>query len=112
MNSANPWSKIYDRIGKAAALEMLAEEAAELSQVALKCARIVRGENPTRADWDMGYRWLVEEIADVSNALDVVDEGLSNEETGPITEAINDWMTTKMNRWYKHLFGEEMPEDE
>ena len=34
-------------IGKAAMLEMLAEESAELSQAALKLARKYRGENPT-----------------------------------------------------------------
>lgn len=34
-------------IGEAAMLEMAAEEAAELTQVLLKAARIKRGENPT-----------------------------------------------------------------
>ena len=32
---------------KTAMLEQLAEEAAELSQAALKLARVLRGENPT-----------------------------------------------------------------
>ena len=38
---------MIEKIGKAAMLEQLAEEAAELSQAALKLARVLRGENPT-----------------------------------------------------------------
>lgn len=38
---------IISKIGLPATLEQLAEEAAELSQAALKVARIIRRENPT-----------------------------------------------------------------
>lgn len=103
----NPWRKIYDAIGEAAALEMLAEEAAELSAAASKLARIVRGENPTRVDRDTGYRWLIEEIADVRNALNVFCEGLPGHDRAHYEDEIDDWMQAKMTRWYRHLFREE-----
>lgn len=111
MKSANPWKRIFDTIGEAAALEMVAEEAAELSATAAKLARIVRGENPTRVDWDMGYRWLVEEIADVRNALNVFYEGLPGHDRSHYEGEIDDWMQTKMTRWYRHLFKEEEPNE-
>ena len=38
---------MIEKIGKPAMLEQLAEEAAELSQAALKLARVIRNENPT-----------------------------------------------------------------
>lgn len=38
---------MLEAIGRAAMLEQLAEEAAELAQAVLKGARIERGENPT-----------------------------------------------------------------
>lgn len=38
---------MIDAIGEPAMLEMLAEEASELTQAALKASRVLRGENPT-----------------------------------------------------------------
>ena len=38
---------MIEKIGTPAMLEQLAKEAAELSQAALKLARVLRGENPT-----------------------------------------------------------------
>lgn len=52
-------------IGKAAMLEQLAEEAAELAQAALKCARIERGENPTPVTKREAKAHLIEEFTDV-----------------------------------------------
>lgn len=40
--------KIIEEIGEAAMLEQLAEECTELAKAALKMARIIRKENPTR----------------------------------------------------------------
>ena len=39
---------VLEMIGTAALLEQLAEESAELAQAALKMARKIRNENPTR----------------------------------------------------------------
>ena len=61
---------IIDVIGKPAALEGLAEEAAELAQAALKLARKLRGENPSDANEFMCTLHLTEEIADVEWYID------------------------------------------
>ncbi len=53
-------------IGKPAMLEQLAEEAAELAQAALKCARIERGENPTPVTKREAKAHLIEEFTDVN----------------------------------------------
>jgi NTP pyrophosphatase (non-canonical NTP hydrolase) len=63
---------IVNEIGKPAALENLAEECAECAQAALKCARILRGENPTPKTWDETYEELKSEFTDVIHmALDL-----------------------------------------
>ena len=56
---------MIEKIGKAAMLEQLAEEAAELSQAALKLARVLRGENPTPVTEEKAWKHLVEEYTDV-----------------------------------------------
>ena len=61
-------------IGEAAALEMLAEECAELSQAALKLARIIRGENPTPVKEDRAICAVMEEWADVLVCSEYLDE--------------------------------------
>ena len=108
MKSANPWKRIFDTIGVASAAEMLAEEAAELSASASKYARILRGENPARMDVDEAEKKMIEEIADVFNALDVLDTGLvyGNGMHYLLTYAKRKTFK-KMTRWYRSLFGEE-----
>ena len=61
---------ILEKIGKAAMLEQLAEEAAELAHAALKYARILRDENPTPVSMDDAIANLSEEVTDVSMCLD------------------------------------------
>lgn len=56
---------IISKIGLPATLEQLAEEAAELSQAALKVARIIRRENPTPVGYCQAVDNLKEEAADV-----------------------------------------------
>ena len=112
MNSANPWKRIFDTIGAASAAEMLAEEAAELSASASKYARILRGENPARMDADEAEKRMIEEIADVFNALDVLDTGLvyDNGMHYLLTYAKRKTFK-KMKRWYASLFGEGEPNE-
>lgn len=59
---------IINAVPVAARLEQLAEEAAELGHAALKMARIIRGENPTPADFIDSLRRLREEYTDVAVA--------------------------------------------
>lgn len=56
---------VAERIGAAALLELLAEEAAELGQAALKYARVIRGENPTPVTPQEAHAALREEMSDV-----------------------------------------------
>lgn len=112
MNSANPWKKIYDRVGKAAAWEQLDEEAAELSAIASKCARILRGDNPARMTYYEAEAKAIEEIADVFNAIDVLDTGLAYEQRTPyLLTLAKRKKFPKMKRWYEDLFGEEEPNE-
>ena len=56
---------MIEKIGKPAMLEQLAEEAAELSQAALKLARGIRNENPTPVTQGEAQKRLIEEWTDV-----------------------------------------------
>lgn len=67
-------AEIAKKLTKAAALEQMAEEAAELAQAALKYARILRGENPTPVTEREAIGYLSEEVADVLVCMDVVME--------------------------------------
>lgn len=80
-------------------LAQLAEEAAELSQAALKLRRAIEGVNPTATDakeWDVNLR---EEIADVMACVDVLGYG----------ETERAWIVRtkqeKVKRWAFRLFG-------
>lgn len=67
-------AEIAKKLTRAAALEQMAEEAAELAQAALKYARILRGENPTPVTEREAMGHLSEEVADVLVCMDVVME--------------------------------------
>ena len=56
---------MIEKIGTAAMLEQLAEEATELAHAALKLARIKRGENPTPVLKEDAMDHLIEEYTDV-----------------------------------------------
>lgn len=56
---------IQTHLSEPARFEQLAEEAAELSQAALKLARILRAENPTPVDERVARDRVVEEYTDV-----------------------------------------------
>ena len=65
---------IIPKIGLPATLEQLAEEAAELSQAALKVARMIRGENPTPVGYCEAVDNLKEEVGDVRLCLQVLSD--------------------------------------
>lgn len=58
---------MIERIGRAAMLEQMAEEAAELAQAALKLARVLRAENPTPVTLEDAERELTAEFTDVQH---------------------------------------------
>ena len=101
----NRWTAIRNKIGEAAAAEMVAEEAAELSAAAAKFARIVRGDNPSRMEFRGAVNALMEEVADTLNALDVLDSG--EDMAYALYAGAHARQGAKMTRWYNSLFGEE-----
>lgn len=86
---------IVSKIGLPATLEQLAEEAAELSQAALKVARIIRRENPTPVGYCQAVDNLKEEAADVRLCLKVLEDAFIMN-----TDEIE---TAKLNRWLDRL---------
>lgn len=87
---------IVDAVGEAAALEQLAEEAAELAKAALKLARVVRAENPTPVDYDTAFRSLCEELGDVRVCVAVLQDKYGTLDTSA-TEL------EKLFRWKRRL---------
>ena len=84
------------RIGEEPLLELLGEECSELTQAALKMARVKRGENPTPVTEDKAKENLIEEIADVYLVL---DEIFKNHVYGLCYKDIYDIMDIKNSRW-------------
>ena len=83
---------IIDEIGKAAALEQLAEEATELAQAALKYSRKLRGNNPTPKTLGELEADLIEEFTDVTVCAMCLK-----------LCADYDLMFSKMKRWQERL---------
>lgn len=88
---------VVSKIGLPATLEQLAEEAAELSQAALKLARVIRGENPTPVGHSQAVDSLLEEVADVRNCLNVLVDAF------PSLVNTEQAESEKMNRWLDRL---------
>ncbi len=64
--------KIRIKLGLCEVLAQLAEEAAELSQAALKLRRALDGTNPTPVDFGAAEANLYEELADVLLCMDAI----------------------------------------
>ena len=91
-------TEILDRIGLPALLEQLAEECGELTQAALKLARLRRGENPTPKTEKECRDALVEEMADVQLVIDLLTM------SGVIGDAeVRIRMGKKMLRWLDRI---------
>lgn len=98
---------IMQKLGARERLEVLAEEAAELSQAALKMIRAYRmggAVNPTPVTAKEAVENLVEEVADVELAVEVL--GLCYMNRGKIEKIKEE----KRNRWLERLKGEEKNE--
>lgn len=76
----------------------LAEEAAELSQAALKLRRRLDGTNPTRVSKEDAWKQLFEEVADVWLSLKVL--GLDEDS---MLERYQDIQAEKVDRWADSL---------
>lgn len=91
-------TEILDSIGLPALLEQLAEECGELTQAALKLARLRRGENPTPKTEKECRDALVEEMADVQLVIDLLTM------SGVIGDAeVRIRMGKKMLRWLDRI---------
>lgn len=78
-------------------LEILAEEAAELAQAALKVIRAEEISNiPTPTSAEEARKNLIEEVADVQNCLNAL--GMCSE-----SGVLDKIMANKMERWVKRL---------
>lgn len=93
MTKSTPtYGQIRKAIGQEAALEQLAEEAAELAQAALKVSRIRRGVNPSPTHLADAEEALAEELSDVVLCAQVAglvpDQGI---------------MADKLRRWGERL---------
>lgn len=87
---------LLDRLGTPEVLAQLAEEAAELSQAALKCRRALDGRNPTPKTESCCWDDLVEEYTDVIHCARVL--GLTHSEAQ---------IRVKHDRWRRRLGLEE-----
>lgn len=76
-------------------LDQLAEEAAELSQAALKLKRAMKGTNPTPVSLVDANKQLIEEYSDICNVANVM--GISID---------HDICAYKMKRWVERKKGE------
>lgn len=83
-------NEIRNKLGIPELLAGLAEEAAELSQAALKYRRALDGKNPTPITDDEAYERLCEEIADVKLYVSMLDLNAMH---------ISGIMQQKMRRW-------------
>ena len=90
--------KIKQHLPQDELLAQLAEEAAELSQAALKLRRALTGINPTSVTVDEARKSLVEEAADVYNVLGLLLDAVDNAEIYSI-------IRRKKERWLKRLEG-------
>lgn len=95
-----PMNEIMEQIGLPALLEQLAEECGELTQAALKLARLKRGENPTPKSEMQCIAGLTEEIADVELCIDLLKRGGIVDK-----DRVSAIMRNKEVRWNGRLIG-------
>lgn len=86
-------------------LTVLAEEAAELGQAALKYRRTLIKGNPTPTSERSAYANILEELGDILNSLEAMELDLNN----PIIHAFR---KSKIERWAERLHEEEAKQKE
>ena len=96
--------RVTDFLTQDELLAMLAEEAAELAQAALKLRRVLDGRNPTPVGYQQAVKQLNEEIADVrlcAEQISCVNEGMIHSVRG-----------AKLARWLIRLIDERKKQDD
>lgn len=88
--------RIMEYMGEPEMLSQLAEECCELGQAALKLRRVLDGKNPTPKTEAEARADLIEEAADVYNALGFLLDGDDNLEAYRIIQR-------KKDRWLGRL---------
>ena len=104
------------RLSSLALLGQLAEETAELGKAALKLQRVLMNENPTPVTMEEALVALIEEIADVICAMEIVMQKLDislGEDVEPIIEAKAERWADRVWERYEasHADREEVPNE-
>ena len=94
---------VTDFLPQGEILIQLGEEAAELSQAALKMRRVLDGKNPTPVGYAQAMRDLQEEIADVTLCINLL--------SGINCARINSIMAWKERRWISRLLEARRKDD-
>ena len=106
---------IAQKLSQEDILCQLAEEAAELSQAALKLRRAITGTNPTPVSEDDVKHTLNEEIVDVAVAVEAwfrsVIIGIDEIGTDDIKSALSTFADIKIARWAERLREKEDSHD-
>lgn len=92
---------IRSKLSQEDLLCQLAEECAELSQAALKLRRVYGGKNPTPVNIAEAYHNILEEIADVTLCLEVLNT------TPQALLEVRKTINIKKNRWATRLLEAE-----
>ncbi len=95
--------RVTDFLPQDELLLQLAEEAAELSQAAMKLRRVMDGRNPTPVGYQMAVKNLNEEMADVLLCADQISS-LDDEQIARTKKS-------KMARWLDRLKAARRKED-
>lgn len=106
--------KVSDILPKTEILAQLAEEASELAQAALKLRRALDGTNPTPKSVAECEANLMEEFADISNAVDVLCDAWFGDDLDPEREfwdAKYEIENAKYKRWLSRLEAKEKSDE-
>ena len=101
MNEEHKLDYIATKVSFESRLIQVAEESAELAQAAVKLVRIKRGDNPSPLPVNQAADNVIEEIADVKNAI----AALRIDNLIP-TDELEEQRQEKLDRWYKRIRGE------
>lgn len=106
--------KVSDILPKTEILAQLAEEASELAQAALKLRRALDGTNPTPKSIAECEANLMEEFADISNAVDALCDAWFGDDLDSECEFWNakyEIEATKYKRWLSRLEAKEQSDE-
>lgn len=106
--------KVSDILPKTEILAQLAEEASELAQAALKLRRALDGTNPTPKSVAECEANLMEEFADISNAVTALCDAWFGDDFGSEREFWNAELeieNAKYKRWLSRLEEKENKND-